>query len=181
MSQIKVGDKVEAVTARYGWGGVDKGDIGVVVCKQHDGDFVVDFPNQHGWCARPSDLKLVEEKPVFKEMKIRVKNAAHSEAIQESLFDKGYSWPSGQKVSHTSAGFLYTKASGRITWGEMEHCFKDKPFPEYKAEVKTVCIFEEVEEEKPETVELNGKTYLKADLEAALEKLTPMQKPVSVS
>lgn len=180
MSQIEVGSKVEAVSATYGWGSVEKGDIGVVVCKQHDGDFVVDFPNQHAWCARPYDLKLVEDKPVFKAMKFRVHNSGHSTTIQKCLMELGYRWRTGDgQVQNTTEKFLYTNQLGYITYGESEQHFQRKEYPEFKADSFVAYKLVEVPV-TPETVELNGKTYLKADLEAALAKLTPMQKPVSV-
>jgi len=72
--KFKVGDKVRAVSARWGWGAVSEGDVGVIVREDSGGDYKVDFPVQSFWTATPQDLELVSsDKPKPKNVKIDFK------------------------------------------------------------------------------------------------------------
>lgn len=53
----------------------------------------------------------------FKSMKFRVKDEAHSRAIQAKLFEMGYSLVNNaDKQLYDHAAFLYTDAEGEIQW-----------------------------------------------------------------
>ena len=54
---FRIGDKVIAISESFGWGDVDKGDIGVIanISKY---EIKVDFSGQTGWSAYSSNLKL---------------------------------------------------------------------------------------------------------------------------
>lgn len=60
-----------------------------------------------------------------KDMKFRVKDEAHSKAIQEKLFEMGIGW-SGRyfNVSHTDKSFLYT-AGESLMYGTAEYVFDE--------------------------------------------------------
>lgn len=51
-----------------------------------------------------------------KDMKFRVKDEAHSEAIQKRLLEMGYAWPSGKKVKFTEAKFLTAYPGDKIIY-----------------------------------------------------------------
>ena len=84
----------------------------------------------------------------------------------------GYVWASGDKeVINSSFKYLYTsRHTGYISYGVTLSSFEEDKRSEYQAKIKV----EFVEIQKPDTVELNGKTYLKSDLEEALAKLNPV-------
>lgn len=63
-------------------------------------------------------------------MKFRVKDEAHSKAIQEKLFEMGYSWKrSGFIVSHTEKRFLYVDYW--LTHGKCNSFFEEDENTEY--------------------------------------------------
>jgi hypothetical protein len=67
--KFKVGDYVklsikDGKSPKYGWGGAKNGDIGKVVEVEYDGTVRVDFPNQEGWLADPSEIVLVTDEEV---------------------------------------------------------------------------------------------------------------------
>lgn len=113
----------------------------------------------------------------FKAMKFRARNSKHSKMIQMKLFELGYGWATGGKVvKHTGNEFLYTSLDGAITWGINGRNWSMDNRPEMLIKPYTTYnLVEAPVQPKPETVELNGKTYLKADLEAALAKLQPVE------
>ena len=113
----------------------------------------------------------------FKTMKFRVRNSKHSKMIQMKLFELGYKWGAGgRKVLHTNMPYLYANQYGHISHGRTPSHFEVKPSPEMLIEPRTTYnLVEAPVAVKPETVELNGKTYLKVDLEAALAKLQPVK------
>lgn len=66
MAEFKGGDKVQLVIKQgsepeFGWGEVENGSVGIV-CEFTDGVVVVDFPEQEGWMAAPSELTLLPHK-----------------------------------------------------------------------------------------------------------------------
>lgn len=112
----------------------------------------------------------------FKEMKFRVKDAEHSAKIQEHLFSLGYKWWSGATVQLTDSGYIFTEEDGRICKAESESTFDEDSSPEMHLVENVQITYSLVEVgPAPETVELNGQTYLKADLEEALAKLVPVK------
>lgn len=62
---FKVGDRVKAIRASYGWGSVNSGDLGIVRSIDR-GTIYVDFSNQNGWCATSRDLELSKTQSEFK-------------------------------------------------------------------------------------------------------------------
>jgi len=55
---------------------------------------------------------------MFKAMKFKVENEAHSEAIQRELFKQGYKWNSGDtNVLYTFSKVLTTWENGTISFG----------------------------------------------------------------
>ena len=110
---------------------------------------------------------------MFKAMKIKVSDAGHSELIQEELFRLGYGWHTGGKeIRYTEANYLYTEGDGSMGFGEGFAFFDVDESKEVTLEATVTYSFKDVE--KPESVLLNGKEYLKSDLEEALNKLTPI-------
>jgi hypothetical protein len=109
----------------------------------------------------------------FQEMKIRVKNPEESAAIQDALFKQGYTWLSGSTdIKFTDSPFISVKKGGYLVNGiHTNSGFYNSTLPEVKVNITTSVEFIVP---PPETVELNGKTYLKSDLELALDKLTPV-------
>lgn len=59
---IKVGDKVKAITATFGWDVVTHKDVGTVIILS-EGRAIVDFPLNHEWLAAVDDLVLAGRKP----------------------------------------------------------------------------------------------------------------------
>lgn len=60
---------------------------------------------------------------VMKEMKFRVKNEEHSEAIQKRLFELGYKCTKGKELSQTDASYLYTNSIGTILFSDGDEYF----------------------------------------------------------
>jgi hypothetical protein len=90
-----------------------------------------------------------------------------SERVQKMLFDMGYQWSSGtKKIIHTSKESLLTYEYGDLV-------YLDYP-SEYGEEEREEINIGWLRTPKQETIELNGKNYIKADVEAALEKLKPV-------
>ncbi len=109
---------------------------------------------------------------MFKKMKFAPKTRDEMIHAQNALFKLGYRWSGcGQNIAYSNQNFLYTNEFGTITHGDDAEYFNRREGVEVI--LVTVHTLEEVI--KPETVELNGKTYLKTDLEAALEKLKPVE------
>lgn len=134
--------------------------------------------NWSGAAGMPYSYTHLVERPKekemqFKAMKIRVKDEEHSRLIQEALFEMGYEWASsvGRGYEFLRSPYLYTSNYGGIYYGESDYSFNQDVRQEYEAKIKV----EFVEIQKPDTVELNGKIYLKSDLEEALAKLNPVE------
>jgi len=112
----------------------------------------------------------------FKEMKFRVKDVEHSAKIQEHLFSLGYKWWSGSTVQLTSSPYIFTEKDGRICKSDSGSTFDKDSSPEMHLVENIQITYSLVEvNSAPETVELNGQTYLKADLEEAMAKLSPIK------
>lgn len=129
--------------------------------------FLCDYPDDE-MIERPKEKEMQ-----FKAMKIRVKDEEHSRLIQEALFEMGYGWGcyKSKECDYLSANYILTEPDGRLYFCMTEESFNKFKDPEYEAKIKV----EFVEIQKPDTVELNGKTYLKSDLEEALAKLNPLE------
>jgi len=148
MVKFKVGDKVEVISLyskSIGYG-VNIGMVGEVAVEcnsdygcvgvkfnhningnslYHAGEHALGKGAKNGLWIDPDCLKLIEEKekptePQFKNMKIRIKDASHSRAVQEALFEMGCSWEShGNCVSYTDGEVLWVD-SGVISYSSLE-------------------------------------------------------------
>jgi hypothetical protein len=106
----------------------------------------------------------------FKNMKFRVSSPEHSKEIQEALFEMGYKWFSGgEVVLHTEYNFLYTCDDGFITYRNVERNFKEK-IENKEHSLVTTKSYKIIP--KPETIEIDGKTY---DKEAVLKRLAELE------
>jgi hypothetical protein len=56
----------------------------------------------------------------MKDLKFRVKNPQHSEAIQKRLFELGYKWEARTSLYHTEKPALFCYKKGIITYGSLE-------------------------------------------------------------
>lgn len=116
--------------------------------------------------------------PSFQAMKIRATGEADQAAVQEYLFSQGYKWfgDGTTDVKHISVGFRFyiSDEDGTICYGCSRANFETHVEPEFIPTFTRTCTLEPLPEPIKETVELNGKVYLKEDLESALEKLTPV-------
>lgn len=113
---------------------------------------------------------------MFKKMKFSPQNRDEMVKAQNALFKLGYRWSGyGQNIAYSNQNFLYTNEFGTITHGDDAEYFNSREGVEVILVTMTTVVHTLEEVIKPETVELNGKTYLKADLEAALEKLKPVE------
>ena len=94
----------------------------------------------------------------FKDMKFRVDNAEHSEAIQEVLFKLGYSWRNGESmVSLTDKPFLFAYKSGSIYYWHEADYFESHQHEEYK--LVNGDFIKATEEKEVDTIKL---TYAEA-------------------
>jgi len=92
-----------------------------------------------------------------------------SEKVQKLLFSMGYTWLSGSvEIKHTEEGCLYASRGGRVTQssGGINGFFAKEDKEEINIDWMRAT--------KPETIELNGKTYVKSELEEALRHIKPV-------
>ena len=182
MLKYKVGDEVvlgdlhPPLSSKF-----NKGDKVIVTQKCHEGldaeHYTVKNSAGAKWWVK--ECEIVGLANVFQAMKFRVKNAKHSKMIQKTLFALGYKWCSGQtEVLYTASACLYTNIDGSISKSNSDVSFADDPRPYMDVTPHTTYNLVAVvikTAKAPETVELNGKVYLKADLEAAIQKLKPIE------
>lgn len=74
--------------------------------------------------------RFVKERNM-QEMKIKINNPEHSEAVQRALFDLGYSWVKGKVVQFVDLPFLYTYTDGKVRYGSNGIFFKERHQDEY--------------------------------------------------
>lgn len=173
MNKFEVGQRVRLKAVAQGWSNISTKVIYVVVDANHP--FVhlhqkgqVSIYTVNGF---PEDFEVVK----YQGMKFKTPTPEISKEVQLALFELGYTWKiSGLTVSNTGQSYLYTCHEGIITHGSFETYYTNDSRVEFEVKAKTTYEFLAVEKAPAETVELNGKTYLKADLEAALEKLKPL-------
>jgi hypothetical protein len=115
-------------------------------------------------------------------MKFRVNSPEQSRMVQERLFKMGYYWASnGNCAAYLDRPYLFADGSDMtLTYADYSgNYFLNHKYPEYDFVygVTEFTLKKSPEEtvETVETVELNGKMYLKENLEAALAKLTPIE------
>lgn|SRR5574343_465196 len=103
----------------------------------------------------------------FEEMKFVVHDADQATFLQKKLFEQGYSWKNGQAVINTGFKFFATTKSGQIIcyWEQREFS---------KASGKRYITKVTVDFVEAETIEINGVTYLKEDVEKALASISPV-------
>jgi hypothetical protein len=90
-----------------------------------------------------------------------------SEKVQKLLFDAGYSWPSDVKTARYNHEFaLYANSGGNLTRNSDSNYFIGHSHEEININWMRTT--------KPETIELNGKIYIKSELEEALLKIKPV-------
>ena len=86
----------------------------------------------------------------MKDLKFKVKNEAHSKAIQERLFKLGYEWRAhGLKPSYLDEPYVYASESGYITYGITLEIYQ-------KEEEVETTLDELFEETKEIVIELNS-------------------------
>jgi len=175
MSEFKVGDKVVRVGGDYM--NAKRGEHYTVSKIESDGSLTLYEVNG---CYDDAFFQLVKEEEMtqqFKNMKfdvaaiakeLGVKHEEASRIIQEALFELGYKWCYGGKVTQfVEELYLCSWEDKYITHGEV-----DNPnFVQHK--IKQTFSIVPVEQE--EFVELNGKKYNKKELEAALSMLKPVE------
>lgn len=133
----------------------------------------------------PTMFKLV--KPKFANMKFKVNSPEHSKEIQEALFEIGYKWcvygSQGATIMNTETPTLYTYDDGSIMYDSSDYeseyrMFNSSENQEYTVETtkfyKLIPVVTKVtvESPKPETIEIDGKTY---DKEAVLKRLAELE------
>lgn len=170
MSQrFKVGDKVRCIKAHppklleghtYTITFIYTGILGEQLVSVVDGSRIA------GYCA--TRFELIEETPKFQAMRIRINSKEHSRAVQAQLFEQGYRWIAGSnRYQGWSVKWLFTTTDGFITYSndeDVRDCH-NRNNPEYKLQVTHSFV------KSPETVEVNGKRYNKADYEKAIASL----------
>lgn len=172
MNKFEVGQRVRLKPVAEGWGNITTKGAFVVVEGSHPFGALhqkgqVSIYTVNGF---PEDFEVVK----YQAMKFKTPTREISGKVQSALFELGYSWMHhGRAVANSSKTYIYTNEDGRLGWGEDDEYFLRDIRQEFKVETKKAYEFLAVEK-APETVELNGKTYLKADLEAALDKLKPL-------
>ena len=183
IEDVKVGMKVVCVDALYGDEYLEVGKE-YVVSGTRSGEVLVEGAGPWSWMA--SRFEPAQGKFPLANTKINVQKYADDngitlaqahEEVQEWLFGQGYEWFSGGKqvvcefakwVEIGTCGGCYTV---QMTWSSDGIASAKEITLQRTAVVTLTPSF--VEEEAP-VVELNGKQYRKADLEAALAKLTPV-------
>jgi hypothetical protein len=95
-----------------------------------------------------------------------------SERVQNILFGLGYKWNSygDSKICHTGYTELQAWRDGAITRSNDEFVSKNKGF--IKGEYIDI---DWLRTKKPETIELNGKKYIKSELEEAIKRIKPVE------
>lgn len=120
----------------------------------------------------PAELSLqnvkFDMKAIAEELGVTLEKAHY--IVQTALFERGMKWVTGRTdVSNTHALFLCLHDNGGLSYNEND------VYPSYKSvSIKPQYSFYMKEEEKPETIEFNGKQYNKEDVAKALALLSPI-------
>lgn len=103
----------------------------------------------------------------FEEMKFVVHTQEQANILQAWLFEKGYSWKNGRQISNNTFKFFSTTKAGMI------RCYSNhKDFG--KAVGKRYITKVTVDFVEADTIEINGVTYLKEEVEQALSNINPV-------
>ena len=106
----------------------------------------------------------------FKAMKFWIGDDPElSEKVQKLLFAMGYGWSGGGSLCRTGYEELQAWADGSVTNSNAEFISAKNGF--IKGEYINI---DWMRTKKPETIELNGKTYIKSELEEALRHIKPV-------
>ena len=117
MAKFKKGDRVRAINASCGWGGVKKGDIGVVV-----DEHLADFPDHKMWSYEDGDLELItpQYKPITPKVGDRYRVVKE---IESNVDDNG--WGRGEivEVKGLSSGAVCFSWKEQLTlWTKSKEC-----------------------------------------------------------
>lgn len=106
-----------------------------------------------------------------RKVKISVNSPTESKAVQEFLFKDGCKWASGGTgVSYTKSKCMFVNEVGEITMAcHRDDYYNDHEYEELKFKFNTTVSATPVERPK---IMVFGKTYDKAEFEAAISKLT---------
>lgn len=171
--KFAVGDKVVRTAdyvASYDEGFMQEGNVYTVKAFCNDNEIFLEGGITPYSCTY---FELVQ--PKFSNMKFRVSSPEHSKEIQEALFEMGYKWRSG----HTEVKYVNSDWNENIVTS-LDGTFKsDRAQPwisegvqEYTVETTKSYKLIPVEIPKPETIEIDGKTY---DKEAVLKRLAELE------
>ena len=102
----------------------------------------------------------------FKAMKFWIGDDPElSEKVQRLLFGLGYSWfVNKDNVANTESSYIYASRGGELTHSDNG----DRPVDGEEINIDWMRT------KKPESIELNGKTYIKSELEEALRHIKPI-------
>lgn len=150
MTKFKVGDRVRRIVRPHPAFRI--GYEGVVTSVSPDGCVSVDnFRTAYDpFPLSPSCFETIEEKqmatPVLKNMKILIKDEAHSRLVQETLFEMGYMWLIPAGVQYTHMPWLSTYEDGRIYYGQSQGSEFDEHTNE-EVELVTTHSFKPIDQE----------------------------------
>lgn len=105
----------------------------------------------------------------FQELCFKPKDKYESGVIQQKLFKMGYRWgieSNSQTVQFTEVKYLITTKDGFITWANLYDPEDNILLHHVITDVKFVPA--------KNVVEINGKVYLKEELEKALSTIKPI-------
>lgn len=110
--------------------------------------------------------ELMEFISEFKTMKFVVHTLEQANKLQQRLFEEGYSWKSGRQITNNTFKFFSTDKAGRI------HCYSN--YNDFsKAVGKRYITKVTVDFVEADTIEINGVTYIKEEVEQALSNINP--------
>lgn len=110
--------------------------------------------------------ELMEFIREFKAMKFVVDTLEQANKLQQRLFEEGYSWKNGRQITHNTFKFFSTDKTGRI------YCYRNnEDFS--KAVGKRYITKVTIDFVEADTIEINGVTYIKEEVEQALSNINP--------
>lgn len=181
MAKFKVGDKVRRTIA-YTDNTVIRMEVGYegkVTSVSHCGDFIsVDGLKTHEQNPFFVDrFELIEETqmvtPTLKNMKIRIKDEAHSRLLQEALFEMGYIWAVSRNTRLSEVNRPYLICAE----GQIYHCDTDSVYFENlkfeEVELVTTYSFKPVDQEaKRKATEKEALQKNVAEMQKRLDEMT---------
>lgn len=112
----------------------------------------------------------------FKKMKMRINNPEHSKAVQEWLFEQGYSWGDGKRIKYTDSNYLFTNAHNNmgITHTNDEEEFKNIAYEEINVQHLDPHLYSVHKSEKPKM----KSHVIKSEFEKLSEQLKHLDKAI---